>query len=132
MNNPQNLKPWKPGQSGNPLGRPVGSRTAFSEAFFRDVAFVWAERGRAAIEHTATKNPEVFLGVCSRLIPKDVTLTVEQQNPGNLSNEDWALFREIMDAVRTLVPDANSRQPNEVFQTLRDAIELYTASIVKK
>lgn len=25
MANPQNLKPWKPGQSGNPAGRPVGA-----------------------------------------------------------------------------------------------------------
>lgn len=25
MANPQNLKPWQPGQSGNPAGRPVGA-----------------------------------------------------------------------------------------------------------
>jgi hypothetical protein len=33
-------KPWrfKPGQSGNPTGRPPGARGRFSEAFVNDVA----------------------------------------------------------------------------------------------
>ena len=35
-----NLKPWKPGQSGNLNGRPVGTRQAFSAGFFRDLAEV--------------------------------------------------------------------------------------------
>jgi hypothetical protein len=38
-----NLKPWQPGQSGNPNGRPVGSRSAFSAGFTRDLAEVWTE-----------------------------------------------------------------------------------------
>ena len=35
------------GVSGNPNGRPVGSRTVFSQSFLKDLASVWAERGRA-------------------------------------------------------------------------------------
>jgi Family of unknown function (DUF5681) len=31
-----NLKSWKPGQSGNPAGKPPGTRTAFSQGFIRD------------------------------------------------------------------------------------------------
>jgi hypothetical protein len=30
------LPPWKPGQSGNPLGRPKGSRNKLAEQFFID------------------------------------------------------------------------------------------------
>ena len=32
-----NGRMWQPGQSGNPNGRPVGSRTVFSQAFCRDL-----------------------------------------------------------------------------------------------
>jgi hypothetical protein len=37
---------WQPGQSGNPNGRPVGSRTAFSVGFLKDLAEVWSVEGR--------------------------------------------------------------------------------------
>ena len=43
-----NGRMWPPGVSGNPNGRPVGSRTVFSQSFLKDLASVWAERGRAA------------------------------------------------------------------------------------
>ena len=63
----RNLKPWPPGVSGNPNRRPVGSRTVFSQGFLKlaqgflkDLASVWAERGRAALEKTAIDQPGVF------------------------------------------------------------------------
>jgi hypothetical protein len=49
-----NGRMWPPGVSGNPNGRPVGSRTVFSQSFLKDLASVWAERGRAAMEKTAS------------------------------------------------------------------------------
>ena len=58
-----NLKPWRPGQSGNLNGRPVGSRSAFS--FTRDLAEVWADKGKAAMLYTAEKQPGVFFGNAS-------------------------------------------------------------------
>jgi hypothetical protein len=67
-----NLKPWKPGQSGNLNGRPVGSRSAFSAGFTRDLAEVWAEKGKASMLHTAEKQPTVFLATCARLIGPEV------------------------------------------------------------
>ena len=45
-----NGRMWPPGVSGNPNGRPVGSRTVFSQGFLKDLASVWAERGRPAME----------------------------------------------------------------------------------
>ena len=50
-----NGRMWPPGVSGNPNGRPVGSRTVFSQGFLKDLASVWAERGRAAMEKTAIR-----------------------------------------------------------------------------
>ena len=76
---------WKPGQSGNLNGRPVGTRQAFSAGFLRDLAEVWSEEGRETMVKTARTNPAVFFATCARLIPNDVRVTVEQQLPGNLS-----------------------------------------------
>ena len=102
---------WKPGQSGNLNGRPVGSRQAFSSGFLRDLAEVWSEEGRETMVKTARTNPAVFFATCARLIPNDVRVTVQQQLPGNLSAEDWAMMREIVEAVKQAIPDASSRLP---------------------
>jgi hypothetical protein len=83
---------WPPGVSGNPNGRPVGSRTVFSQSFLKDLASVWAERGRAAMEKTAIDQPGVFFATCARLIGPEVKLTIEQTLPGNLSMEDWQVI----------------------------------------
>ena len=73
-----NGRMWPPGVSGNPNGRPVGSRTVFSQSFLKDLASVWAERGRAAMEKTAIDQPTVFFATCARLIGPEVKLTIEQ------------------------------------------------------
>jgi len=93
-----------------PRGRPLGSRTVFSQAFLKDLAEVWSEEGREAMVKTAKTNPTAFL----RLIPNDVRVTVEQQLPGNLSMEDWQVMREIVAAVRQAVPDVSSQPPGAV------------------
>ena len=56
-----NGRMWPPGFSGNPNGRPVGSRTVFSRGFLKDLASVWAERGRAAMEKTAIRSARRLL-----------------------------------------------------------------------
>jgi hypothetical protein len=56
----RNLKPWPPGVSGNPNGRPVGSRSAFSAGFTRDLAEVRSVEARGAMLHTAKTNQVVY------------------------------------------------------------------------
>ena len=69
---------WPPGQSGNPAGKPSGTRTAFSQGFIRDFALVWAEEGLEAVRKVAKKNPEAFVAIAARICPNDVRLTLEQ------------------------------------------------------
>jgi hypothetical protein len=52
---------WPPGQSGNPAGKPPGTRAAFSRGFIRDFALVWAEEGLEAVREVAKKSPEAFV-----------------------------------------------------------------------
>src|SRR5262249_14379973 len=101
-----NGRMWQPGQSRNPNGRPVGSRTAFSAGFLKDLAEVWSDEGREAMVKTAKTNPTVFFATCARLIGPEVKLTIEQQLPGNLSPADWNLMMQILDAVKSAIPDA--------------------------
>lgn len=113
---------WKPGQSGNPNGRPVGTRQAFSAGFCSDLARVWAQHGRAAMEKTAIDQPGVFFTTCARLLPANVALTIEQSLPGNLSMEDWATLREVLSAVREGLPGAHQMPPGRVFQYVLGAL----------
>ena len=127
----RNLKPWPPGVSGNPNGRPVGSRSAFSAGFTRDLAEVWAEKGKASMLYTAEKQPAVFFATCARLLPNDVRVTVEQQLPGNLSIEDWTIMREIVAAVRQAIPYASSKPPGVVLEHVLEALRAAQAKTIK-
>src|SRR6478672_4076579 len=87
---------WPPGQSGNPAGKPPGTRTAFSQGFIRDFALVLAEEGLEAVRKVAKKSPEAFVAIAARICPNDVRLTLEQAIPGGMSLEDYSLMREVM------------------------------------
>jgi hypothetical protein len=106
---------WKPGQSENLNGRPVGSRHQFSGAFPRDLAEVWQAEGRGTMLHTAKTQPATFFAVCARLIPSDVKLTAERTY-GGLSAEDYAVLR----AIREAIPDANNQSPQAVPEYVSD------------
>jgi hypothetical protein len=75
---------WPPGQSGNPAGKPPGTRHAFSQGFIRDFALVWQEEGLEAVRKVARKSPETFVAIAAKVCPADVRVTLEQQLPGNL------------------------------------------------
>ena len=54
-----NGRMWQPGQSGNPNGRPVGSRTAFSHGFLKDLAEV-SQKGLAESRQLPSGRPFKF------------------------------------------------------------------------
>ena len=56
-----NGRMWPPGVSGNPNGRPVGSRTAFSAGFLRDLAEVWQSHGRDSKTRKTAGSPGMDL-----------------------------------------------------------------------
>ena len=107
---------WPPGQSGNPAGKPPGTRTAFSQGFIRDFALVWVEEGLEAVRKVAKKSPETFVAIAARICPNDVRLTLERAIPGGMSLEDYSLMREVIAAIREGLPSADQMQPGQVFQ----------------
>jgi hypothetical protein len=80
-------------------------------------------RGRSRDDdQDGADNPSVFFAICARLIGPEVKLTIEQSLPGNLSARDWAIMREIVDAVKTAVPDATNRRAGEVLEYVRSRL----------
>ncbi len=68
---------WGPGQSGNPAGRPKGSRNKLSEDFVAALYNDFQEHGSAAIAACRAEKPDVYLRVIAGILPKDVHLKVQ-------------------------------------------------------
>lgn len=68
---------FKPGISGNPGGKPVGSRNRVTVAFLNALAVDFEKHGKKAIERTRQEEPGTYVKVCAGLLPKQV----EQMNP---------------------------------------------------
>jgi hypothetical protein len=124
-------RPWKPGESGNPNGRPVGSRNAFSAAFLEDLRDVWIAHGKGAMIHTAKTSPEAFFATCARLIPRDIAVTLTSKLPANLDATDWQMLIETLDAIKQCLPDAGQRQPGEVMRYVLEAIRMANAPTIE-
>jgi hypothetical protein len=107
--------PWKPGQSGNPNGRPRGSRNRLSDQFVADLATAWERHGVEALEKCATTEPGTFLKVVASLMPKTVDLNVGlnaadfvmtfRQARAVLGNEPQRLRRGSSNGPVTIEPD---------------------------
>jgi hypothetical protein len=67
---------FKPGVSGNPAGRPRGSRGKLAEDFLLDLHAAWTEHGPAALAACAKTEPAQFCKIVSSLMPRDVAVSV--------------------------------------------------------
>lgn len=70
----ENLAPaWKPGQSGNPAGRPKGARNKLSEDFFNALAEDFAQNGVNVIATMRSESPKDYAKMIAALQSREVT-----------------------------------------------------------
>ena len=69
---------WKPGQSGNPAGRPKGARAKLSEKFCRALLNDFKDNGVEAIEKMRAERPNEYAKMIAGILTQehDVNLNV--------------------------------------------------------
>ena len=65
---------WKPGQSGNPAGRPKGSRNVLCKAYIDSLKTLFDEKGEQMLRDLMTKKPEEFAKLVAKLVPQEFDL----------------------------------------------------------
>ena len=83
------MTPWQPGKSGNPAGRPKGSRNRLGEDFVGSLQEHFATHGDEAIERLYNSDVAAYMNVIARVIPKEVIHTVREYE--DLSDDDLEL-----------------------------------------
>lgn len=101
----RNLKPFKPGQSGNPKGRPKGARNRLGTAFLEALEGDFNRFGSQAIIQVREKKPEVYMRVVADLLPKEANINVDA---GEAFVELW---RRISDGLGNELVDCFDEQP---------------------
>jgi Family of unknown function (DUF5681) len=84
------LTQFKRGQSGNPKGRPQGSRNKLSEEFFRDLCDAWQAFGKPALMTAAWTHPVEFVRLVASLIPRELEATITAVHAERMSDDELA------------------------------------------
>jgi hypothetical protein len=65
---------FKPGQSGNPAGRPKGARNKVSEKLLEALALDFETHGKEVIETVRAEKPHEYLKIVASLVPKQMEI----------------------------------------------------------
>ena len=83
-------RPFQPGQSGNPNGRPKGSRNKVSEKFLEALANHFEVHGEAAIDIVYKERPHDYLKIVASVLPKRMELedATLEKHPRDMTDDE--------------------------------------------
>jgi hypothetical protein len=100
------LRPgWQPGQSGNPAGRPKGSRNKLAGSFVDALYHDFKEHGPAVIAQVRQEKPDQYLKVVASILPRE--FIVKDETVDHLTDEQLV---ELVDAIHTATAAAARAQ----------------------
>jgi hypothetical protein len=101
-------KPWVPGESGNPKGRPLGSRNKLSEKFILALHDDFEEHGSAVIAQVRQERPEIYLKVIASLVPRELHFKSANAFEGMSDDELTSLLVDVRRSLSARAGESSS------------------------
>lgn len=99
---PATGRPFPPGVSGNPAGRPPGTRNKLTQLFLEKLASHFEKNADEALDRALVESPVGYMSLISKLLPKnlvaELTLTgtaldLDSERRARIA-EEWLLTRD--------------------------------------
>lgn len=109
---------WQPGESGNPKGRPRGSRARLSEKLLSGLERIYDQKGDAGLKQWADRDPGQFYKTIAGVIPRKLETSMEVNNvfqQFNLASpsefaQAWSIARKMVTGRAPLIDDDHEPQ----------------------
>jgi len=104
LDNSMRGRPFAKGTSGNPAGRPAGSRNKICEMFLEDLSADWERHGAEAIAECRRTDVATYVRLAASLIPKEFGVRVSTNPLSELTDEQLAALAATIEVTEADAP----------------------------